>query len=180
MKDCPVYSISSFWLLFLYDASLTHPEKCRPRHTLAIFYHNNREMLSQRTRYTLRALQYLADRFGEGPVQLKEIAESQNIPAKFLTVILSEMSREGLVGTQRGREGGYWLLLPPVDVRYGDIIRLTRGSLALVPCASRFAHERCDNCLPEEDCKLHKIMLKVRDETAAILDSFTLADPVEI
>src|SRR3546814_6658638 len=66
-------------------------------------------MLSQRTRYTLRALQYLADRFGEGPVQLKEIAESQNIPAKFLTVILSEMSREGLVGTQRGREGGYWL-----------------------------------------------------------------------
>src|SRR3546814_5854863 len=78
-------------------------------------------MLSQRTRYTLRALQYLADRFGEGPVQLKEIAESQNIPAKFLTVILSEMSREGLVGTQRGREGGYWLLLPPVDVRYGDI-----------------------------------------------------------
>src|SRR3546814_11803275 len=87
------------------------------------------------------------------------------------------MSREGLVSTQRGREGGYWLLLPPVDVRYGDIIRLTRGSLALVPCASRFAHERCDNRLPEEDCKLHKIMLKVRDETAAILDSFTLADP---
>src|SRR3546814_5119008 len=87
---------------------------------LAMFYHNNREMLSQRTRYTLRALQYLADRFGKGPVQLKEIAESQKIPAKFLTVILSEMSREGLVGTQRGREGGYWLLLPPVDVRYGD------------------------------------------------------------
>src|SRR3546814_11206341 len=108
-------------------------------------------MLSQRTRYTLRALQYLADRFGEGPVQLKEIAESQNIPAKFLTVILSEMSREGLVGTQRGREGGYWLLLPPVDVRYGDIIRLLRGSLALVPCASRFAIERCEHCLHEGD-----------------------------
>src|SRR3546814_17490066 len=97
-----------------------------------------------RTRYTLRALQYLADRFGEGPVQLKEIAESQNIPAKFLTVLLSEMSREGLVGTQRGREGGSWLLLPPVDVRTGDIIRLTRGSLALVPCAIRSAHERFD------------------------------------
>src|SRR3546814_1176522 len=101
-------------------------------------------MLSQRTRYTLRALQYLADRFGEGPVQLKEIAESQNIPAKFLTVILSEMSREGLVSTKRGREGGYWLLLPPVAVRYGDIIRLTRGWLALVPGASPFAHDRCD------------------------------------
>src|SRR3546814_12977907 len=110
MKDCPVYSISSFWLLFLYDASLTHPEKCRPRHTLAIFYHNNREMLSQRTRYTLRALQYLADRFGEGPVQLKEIAESQNIPAKFLTVIMrSEERRVGkeCVSTCRSRWSPY-------------------------------------------------------------------------
>ena len=136
-------------------------------------------MLSQRTRYALRALQYLADRYGRGPVQLKEIAEAQNIPAKFLTVILSEMSREGLVGTQRGRDGGYWLLLPPVDIRYGDIIRITRGSLALVPCASRFAHERCENCVPEEECKLHQIMLKVRDETAAILDGITLADPVD-
>lgn len=133
-------------------------------------------MLPQRTRYTIRALQYLAQRHGEGPIHLSEIAEAQNIPAKFLTVILSEMSREGLVATQRGRDGGYWLALPPVDIRYGDILRLTNGSLALVPCASRFAHEQCKNCLPEEKCELRRIMLKVRDETAAILDRLTLAD----
>ncbi|HEX7821251.1 MAG TPA: Rrf2 family transcriptional regulator [Sphingobium sp.] len=133
-------------------------------------------MLSQRTRYTIRALQHLARRFGEGPVHLAEIAETQNIPAKFLTVILSEMSREGLIATQRGRDGGYWLALPPVDIRYGDILRLTNGALALVPCASRFAHETCKNCLPEEKCELRRIMLLVRDETAAILDRLTLAD----
>ena len=133
-------------------------------------------MLPQRTRYTIRALQHLARRYGEGPVHLTEIAVAQNIPAKFLTVILSEMSRAGLVATQRGRDGGYWLALPPVDIRYGDILRLTNGSLALVPCASRFAHEPCKNCLPEEECELRRIMLKVRDETAAILDRFTLAD----
>jgi Rrf2 family protein len=156
------------------------PKNIGQCHDFAIFYYNNREMLSQRTRYALRALQYLADRYGQGPVQLKQIAEAQNIPAKFLTVILSEMSREGLVGTQRGRDGGYWLLLPPVDIRYGDIIRITRGSLALVPCASRFAHERCENCLPEKECKLHRIMLKVRDQTAAILDGITLADQVDV
>ncbi|MCE7795604.1 Rrf2 family transcriptional regulator [Sphingobium sufflavum] len=133
-------------------------------------------MLSQRTRYTIRALQHLARRYGEGPVHLAEIAEAQNIPAKFLTVILSEMSREGLIATQRGRDGGYWLALPPVDIRYGDILRLTNGALALVPCASRFAHETCKNCLPEEKCELRRIMLLVRDETAAILDRLTLAD----
>jgi len=94
-------------------------------------------MLSQKTRYAIRALQHLADTYGQGSVQLAEIAEAQNIPAKFLTVILSEMSREGLVISQRGRDGGYQLALAPVDIRYGDIIRLTRGSLALVPCASR-------------------------------------------
>lgn len=137
-------------------------------------------MLSQRTRYTIRALQYLARHYGEGPLHLAEIAEAQNIPGKFLTVILSEMSREGLVATQRGRDGGYWLALPPVDIRYGDILRLTNGALALVPCASRFAHETCKNCLPEEKCELRRIMLMVRDETAAILDRLTLADRFDV
>src|SRR3546814_5269884 len=86
-------------------------------------------------------------------VQLADIAEAQNIPPKFLTVILSEMAREGLLISQRGRDGGYQLALPPVDISYGDLVRLTRGSLALVPCASRNAHEHCKNCLPEVDCR---------------------------
>jgi Rrf2 family protein len=135
-------------------------------------------MLSQRTRYTIRALQHLADHYGEGPIQLTEIATAQNIPAKFLTVILSEMSRAGLVATQRGKDGGYWLALSPVDISYGDIVRLTRGSLALVPCASRYAHEKCKNCLEESHCRLRQLMLRVRDETAQVLDKITLADPV--
>ncbi|MGV3479562.1 MAG: RrF2 family transcriptional regulator [Sphingobium sp.] len=137
-------------------------------------------MLSQRTRYTIRALQHLADHYGEGPIQLTEIATAQNIPAKFLTVILSEMSRAGLVATQRGKDGGYWLALSPLDVSYGDIVRLTRGSLALVPCASRYAHEKCKNCLEESVCRLRQLMLRVRDETAHVLDGITLADPVPI
>jgi Rrf2 family protein len=137
-------------------------------------------MLSQKTRYAIRALQYLADRHGEGPVRLAVIAEAQNIPPKFLTTILSELNREGLVGSQRGRDGGHWLALPPVDIRYGDIVRIMRGSLALVPCASRYAYERCSHCVPQQDCKLHKIMLRVRDETATILDGITLADPLDV
>ena len=132
-------------------------------------------MLSQKVRYGIRALQYLATRFGEGPIPLVEIVAAQNIPAKFLTVILSELGREGIIKTQRGKDGGYQLALPPVDIRYGDILRLTRGSVALVPCASRFAHEKCKNCVPEAECMLRRIMLKVRDETAAVLDNYTLA-----
>jgi Rrf2 family protein len=133
-------------------------------------------MLSQKTRYTIRALQHLADHYRQGPVRLDAIATAQNIPRKFLTVILSELVREGLVISHRGRDGGYELGLTPVDIRYGDIIRLTRGSLALVPCASRNAHEHCANCLPESECRLRALMLTLRDEMAEMLDRMTLAD----
>lgn len=136
-------------------------------------------MLSQKTRYTIRALQHLADHFGGPAVQLAEIAAAQRIPPKFLTVILSEMGREGLVLSQRGRDGGYRLALPPVDISYGDLVRLTRGSLALVPCASRNAHEHCKNCVPEAECRMRSLMLKVRDDTAAILDQISLADQTD-
>jgi Rrf2 family protein len=135
-------------------------------------------MLSQKSRYTIRALQHLADEYRQGPVRLDAIAAAQNIPRKFLTVILSEMVREGLVSSRRGRDGGYELALDPVDIRYGDIIRLTRGSLALVPCASRFAHEHCANCLPESECRLRGLMLTLRDAMARMLDETTLADPI--
>ena len=135
-------------------------------------------MLSQRTRYTIRALLHLADRNGEGPVQLAEIAQAQNIPPKFLTVMLSQMIREGLVASRRGRDGGYWLAKPPEEISYGSIVRLTRGSLGLLPCASRFAHQKCENCISEETCRLHRVMLMVRDETARILDGLSLADTI--
>lgn len=136
-------------------------------------------MLSQKTRYAIRAMQHLADAHGKGPVQLSVIAERQKIPAKFLTVILSELTRVGIVDSQRGKDGGYWLAIPPVDITYGDLIRHMRGSLALVPCASRFAHEKCKNCLEEEECRTRALMLAVRDRTAALLDSIRLSDPIE-
>jgi Rrf2 family protein len=137
-------------------------------------------MLSQRTRYAIRALLHLADRYGRGPVPLTEIAASQKIPAKFLTVILSELGRAGLVETQRGKEGGYRLARRPGEISYGDVIRLTRGSLALVPCASRLAYEPCKNCVTQDQCRLRWVMLQVRDEMARVLDTIRLSDPVPV
>lgn len=137
-------------------------------------------VLSQRTRYAIRALLHLGDHYGEGPIQLSEIAEKQNIPGKFLTVILSEMKRAGFVDTMRGKEGGYWLSRPPTEITYGDIVRATRGSLALVPCAARLAYAPCENCVDEEGCRLRAVMLTVRDETANILDRLSLAETAKI
>jgi len=138
------------------------------------------KVLSQKIRYAIRAMQHLADCYGQGPVQLAEIAERQNIPANFLTVILSELSRTGLVSSLRGKDGGYWLAVAPVDISYGDLVRMMRGSLALVPCASRYAHEKCKNCLEEGDCRTRALMLQVRDQTAQVLDSFRLSDQIAL
>ena len=135
-------------------------------------------MLSQKTRYAIRAMQHLADVYGSGPVQLADIAAKQQIPPKFLTVILSELTRSGLVASQRGKDGGYWLGVSPIDISYGDLIRIMRGSLALVPCASRYAHERCKNCVEEENCRTRALMLQVRDKTADLLDGISLADRI--
>ncbi len=73
-------------------------------------------MLYQRTRYTIRAR-----------CCTSADPEAQNLPPKFLTVILSQMRRAGLVETMRGREGGYWLAREPNEISYGEIVRLTRG-----------------------------------------------------
>jgi Rrf2 family protein len=140
---------------------------------------HKRIMLSQKTRYAIRAMQHLADLYGTGPVQLADIAEAQKIPPKFLTVILSELSRSGLVASQRGKDGGYWLGVSPIDISYGDLIRIMRGSLALVPCASRYAHEKCKNCVEEDNCRTRALMLQVRDKTADLLDSIHLSDNVD-
>lgn len=137
-------------------------------------------MLSQKTRYTIRAIQHLADRWGQGVSTLAEIAQAQNIPGKFLAVILSELSREGIVLSRRGRDGGYELAVAPIDIRYGDVFRITRGSLALVPCASRYSYESCENCIDEAQCRLRSLMLRVRDETAKVLDGVTFADPIPL
>ncbi len=137
-------------------------------------------MLSQKTRYAIRAMQHLADRYGEGPVPLSAITAKQKIPANFLTTILSELCRLGLVASQRGKDGGYWLAVSPIDITYGDLIRLMRGSLALVPCASRLAHEKCRNCVEEGECRTRALMLQVRDRTAELLDSIRLSDAIEL
>src|SRR5690606_19214652 len=113
------------------------------------------------------------------PVRLSESVEKQDSPAGFLRTILSELRGVRIVAPRRGKDGGYWLALPPIDITYGDLIRVMRGSLALVPCASRFAHEKCKHCLDEGECRTRALMLQVRDRTAEILDSVRLSDRID-
>ncbi len=133
-------------------------------------------MLTQRSRYALRALIFIAQSNDSAPVPISVIAADQRLPRKFLEIILLELKHGGLVNSYRGKMGGYRLARPAGEISFGEIIRLIEGPIALVPCVSVSAYQRCADCFEETTCVIRKVMLTVRDQTAAILDTTTLAD----
>jgi len=132
-------------------------------------------MISQKARYALRALLYLAVRGESAPIQIAEIAESEKIPRKFLEAILLELKKTGIVRSHRGRAGGYSLGRPAKDISFADVLRVTDGPLALSPCVSVMAYRKCDDCFEETVCAIRKALLAARDATAEILESRNLA-----
>lgn len=133
-------------------------------------------MLTQRSRYALRALIFIARSGGVEPVPISAIAADQKLPRKFLEAILLDLKNGGLVNSFRGKMGGYRLARPASQISFGEIIRLIEGPLALVPCVSVTAYQRCTDCFEETSCVIRKVMLIVREQTANILDTTSLAD----
>lgn len=136
-------------------------------------------MLTQRSRYALRAMLYLAEAPAGGrPIPMNRIAEAANVPRKFLELILADLREAGLLDSHRGKMGGYLLARPNHMISLGEVIRVIEGPLALVPCVSRTAYRRCADCEDEADCAIRQAMARVRDETARILDGTSLADAI--
>ena len=133
-------------------------------------------MLTQRSRYALRAMLVLANEVADAPpVPMSRIADEAQIPRKFLEIILGELRNAGFVVSTRGKAGGFHLARPAHLISFGDIIRAIEGPLALVPCVSRTAYKRCKDCRDEATCAIRRAMLRVRDDTARILDGTSLA-----
>ncbi len=131
--------------------------------------------LSKRGEYGLRALQYLAAQYGEGPVPNKELAERNNIPYRFLEQILITLKHARVVRSQKGPQGGYTLARPPDQITLAEVVRLLDGPLAPIPCVSETAFEPC-GCPDMENCGLRRVMKRVRDVVAEMMENTTLAD----
>ena len=80
--------------------------------------------VSAKVDYAIRACAELAAVAGEGPVKGERIAQAQEIPLRFLENILLDLRHAGLVSSQRGAEGGYWLAKPPEAIVLADLIHL--------------------------------------------------------
>jgi Rrf2 family protein len=135
--------------------------------------------LSKRGEYGLRAMISLADNIDSDKpyplVQIKDISERENIPAKFLEQILLALKNAGLLQSKMGFGGGYYLARPAAEINLGQIIRVLDGPLAPVRCVSQMAYEPCD-CPDEQTCGLRMAMGDVRNAIAGILDHTSLAD----
>ena len=143
----------------------------------AIMVRHLKDMLTQRSRYALRAMLYLAAQAPQGrPTPMNRIAAEANVPRKFLELILADLRGAGFLLSYRGKAGGYRLAKPTHLISLGEIIRVIEGPLALVPCVSRTAYKPCNDCADEASCAIRIAMERVRDETARILDGTSLAD----
>jgi len=137
-------------------------------------------MISQKSKYGLKALTVLAEEYGKGPILIADIAAREHIPRSFLELILLELKNHRFLDSRKGRGGGYFLAKPPEQISAGQVLRAIEGPLAPLPCASKTAYRKCDECRDERSCGVRFLMCEVREATARILDQTSLVDLLKL
>lgn len=129
--------------------------------------------ISQKGLYALQAMMLLARRYNQGAIRIRDIAYEENLPEKFLELILLELKNARMVESVRGAKGGYQLRRPPSEIHLSEIIRLIDGALAPFGDAEQL---RSLISRDEDHRALYQVFLDVRDAAARILENTTLAD----
>ena len=130
--------------------------------------------LSTRTRYGMRAIIELAQYEGTRPLQLKTIAERQEISIKYLEQLMGLLRSAGLVRSVRGSKGGYALGRPQDQIKVSDVFRCLEGTVTTTECV-----EDKDVCQRSADCVARELWMEVEAAIHQVLDSITLADMVK-
>ena len=130
--------------------------------------------LSTRTRYGIRAILELAESYGKGPLQLKNIAQHQDISVKYLEQIIGVLRSGGFVRSLRGAKGGYILAKDPEQIKLSDIFDCLEGSVITVECI-----ENQDFCPRAVDCIARQLWIQVNEAIRAVLQSVTLKNLVD-
>jgi Rrf2 family protein len=115
----------------------------------------------------------LTRRHNQGAIRIRDIAYEENLPEKFLELILLELKNARIVESVRGAKGGYQLRREPSEIRLSEIIRLIDGPLAPFGDAEQL---RSLIVRDADHRALYKVFLEVRDAAAKILENTTLAD----
>jgi Rrf2 family protein len=129
--------------------------------------------ISQKGLYALQAMMVLARRYNQGAIRIRDVAYEEELPEKFLELILLELKNARMVDSVRGAKGGYQLRRPPNEIFLSEIIRLVDGPLAPFGDAEQL------RSLIDRDVEhraLYQVFLDVRNAAARILENTSLAD----
>lgn len=129
--------------------------------------------LSTRTRYGMRAIVELAQHEGKRPLQLKAIAERQDISVKYLEQLMSLLRSAGFVRSVRGSKGGYVLARPTAEIKLSEVFRCLEGPVTTTECT-----DDKDCCKRSTDCVARELWIEVEKAIQGVLNSMTLADMV--
>jgi Rrf2 family protein len=127
--------------------------------------------LSTRTTYGLRALLALAQDYGQGSSQLREIAARQGLPANYLEQLMVPLRKAALVSATRGANGGYTLARAPREVRLDEVIEVLEGPLTLV---EPNGGKGC--CGPRERCALCELWAQASGALVRVFHDVTLEE----
>lgn len=125
--------------------------------------------LSTRTRYGVRLMVALALNYGKGPVFLKDIAKSENISEKYLSLIIIPLRGVGLVSSIRGAHGGYNLSRDPSQITLKEIVDVLEGDCSLVECV-----KNPSSCARMPICATHDIWATIGEKISDTLSAITL------
>jgi Rrf2 family protein len=128
-------------------------------------------IFSRKSDYGLRALMYLSERQGKGPVTLNDIAERLMIPKAFLSKILQQLARKGVVRSLKGPSGGFVLAVDPAEVTLQEILHEIDGPTRVFDC---FATE--SDCSLYGDCLMRDVFAEVEVQIGKVLAGYTLAN----
>lgn len=132
-------------------------------------------MLSSRARYATRALLHLSLRTDEGPVLIQEIAQTENIPLKYLQQILVALKLAGFVQSRKGPGGGYNLAIAPEKITLGAVLRAMDGPISTMNCVDAQSAAEC-GCPDPSRCVLRDTFATVQRAMSGVLDSTTFAE----
>jgi Rrf2 family protein len=136
-------------------------------------------MITQKLKYALKALLVLADEAAgpePQPLTIEEIARRSDTPKRFLEHILLEVRNAGLIASIRGRAGGYVMIKKPAEISIPELLRTIDGPIAPLPCLSRRAYQRCEDCADEASCRIRKVFAEVFWSYLIMIESLTLQD----
>ena len=131
---------------------------------------------NEKTKYAIKALMILAKGRSDLPLRAADIAARERIPAKYLESVLVELRNAGFLHSKKGMSGGYTLGKPADAILLVQILRLTDGPIALVPCASLNYYHKCEECHVESSCGIRAVYIGIRDATLKILSETSIAD----